>query len=192
MTKYQGYPRLDIKELHRTQNEFTEKDFVFACDMTDLFGEWVPEKAIIEILTAISMSEAKYLLLTKNPKRYSEFTLPKNCVAGATIECDMNFQIAGCKAPTPYQRLEEMAKLKHPEKMVSIEPIMNYTQNFLYKLLAIKPDFVAVGYDNYDNKLAEPYLARTTGLIQCLEQEGIKVYRKTLREKWNDEVKKQR
>jgi hypothetical protein len=67
--------------------------------------------------------------------------------------------------------------------MISIEPIMEYTTGFLYDLFRINPKFVAVGYDNYGNELPEPYLAKTMGLIAALEQAGIKVYRKTLREK---------
>lgn len=177
--KYVCAPAIVEQELKRV---FKHNDFVFTCDMTDLFGEWVPKVFIQRILDRMLTSQATYLLLTKNPARYLEFDLPKNSVAGATIECDMNFKVNG-NAPTPCSRLEAMRKLKHPRKMVSIEPIMNYSTEFLPMLLDVKPEFIAVGYDNYNNNLPEPYLAKTMGLIQALEQEGVKVYRKTLREK---------
>jgi protein gp37 len=184
MKKYTGTPTLSSKEMARS---FKETDFVFVCDMTDLFGDWVPTLLIQQVLLKLQLgvmanSQTQYILLTKNPQRYLEFKIPDNCIVGATIECDMAFKVNG-EAPTPYSRLDAMKHLKHPRKMVSIEPIMNYTETFLYKLLAIKPEFVAVGYDNYNNNLPEPHLAKTMGLIMCLEQEGIKVYRKTLREK---------
>jgi hypothetical protein len=44
---------------------------------------------------------------------------------------------------------------------------------------------MAVGYDNYNNRLPEPTLSKTMQLIDCLEKTGITVYRKTLREAWN-------
>jgi len=46
----------------------------------------------------------------------------------------------------------------------------------------IQPEFVAVGYDNYNNHLPEPPLEITENLIHGLEAYEIKVYRKTLRE----------
>jgi protein gp37 len=45
---------------------------VFVVDMGDLFGEWVPESWIREILTQCAASpQHNYLFLTKNPARYS-------------------------------------------------------------------------------------------------------------------------
>jgi protein gp37 len=180
MQKYTGKARLFDKELLKS---FSKDDFVFVCDMCDLFGEWVPSDLIRTIVSFANASPAQFLFLTKNPKRYKEFAFAFNCVLGATIECDMNFKV-NSEAPTPYSRLDEMKHLKHSRKMVSVEPIMNYTEDFLYELLDIKPEFIAVGYDNYNNGLPEPYLAKTMGLIMCLENNGIKVYRKTLREKF--------
>jgi hypothetical protein len=70
---------------------------------------------------------------------------------------------------------------------ISIEPIMEFDyEPFVSKLLKMHPWAVAVGYDNYDNKLPEPLLAKTMQLIDRLEKAGIRVYRKTLREAWNE------
>jgi hypothetical protein len=48
-------------------------------------------------------------------------------------------------------------------------------------VVSMKPEFVAVGYDNYGNCLTEPDLEQTLDLIAVLEEWKIKVYRKTLR-----------
>jgi protein gp37 len=183
MKKYTGTPTLSEKEMART---FKETDFVFVCDMTDLFGEWVPDILIQQVLLKLQLgvianSQTQYLLLTKNPKRYLDFKIPNNCVCGATIECDMNFKVNG-DAPEPFSRIEAMQKVKH-RKMVSIEPIMAFTDSFPYSVVSMKPDFVAVGYDNYNHGLAEPDLTQTQDLISVLEEWQIKVYRKTLRER---------
>lgn len=178
MQKYTGAPTLRTNDIYRT---FKSTDFVFTCDMTDLFGDWVPSEMIQAVLDIIAKSPAKFLLLTKNPARYLEFDLPKNSVAGATIECDMNFKVNG-DAPAPFSRIEAMRKVKHT-KMVSVEPVMAFTDSFPYSLVSMKPEFVAVGYDNYSNGLPEPSLGKVQDLIAVLKEWHIKVYEKTLREK---------
>lgn len=178
--KYQGTPRLITHELTR---KFAKTDFVFVCDMTDLFGHWIPSEIIQAILNYIQTSPATFLLLTKNPARYLEFKLPKNCVAGATIETDYYPTEGVSNAPHPTRRIEAMQALKH-RKMVSIEPVMYYSDDFAEEIIDIHPEFVAVGYDNYNHELQEPFLCEIEeDLIPLLEKNGIKVYKKTMRER---------
>jgi DNA repair photolyase len=184
MDKYTGKARLFDKELHK---HFKADDFVFVCDMTDLFGAWVPTEIIQAIFESISKSPAKFLLLTKNPEKYRQLIatgvpIPLNCVLGCTVESDVDHLSSGMQERARLMVMMELQLMGYPV-MLSIEPIMDYSTNFLYLIKDAKPDFVAIGYDNYNNGLPEPYLAKTMGLIQALEQDGIKVYRKTLREK---------
>lgn len=166
------------------KKSFTAKDFVFVCDMGDLFGSWVPYWWIKEVLDAISRIDATFLLLTKNPHRYFDFHIPKNCVCGATIESDIDWHVTGAERPT--YRLAEMKALAHPRKFIAVEPIQDFNLDyFTERIIEIKPWAVAIGYDNYDNKLPEPSMAKTMQLIDRLEKAGITVYRKTLREAWN-------
>ena len=173
MQKYVGEARLFRQELRKV---FDKNDFVFVSDMRDLFEPNVPTVMIQEVLDVIEKSPATFLLLTKNPRRYLEVKLPENCVAGATIENDLGFRD---------DRFYSMTQLEHKRKMIAIEPIMQFSPNFIRRLLPIQPEFVAIGYDNYSNGLDEPTLEITTILIEGLEAYGIKVYRKTLREKAN-------
>jgi hypothetical protein len=173
MQKYVGEARLFPSELRKV---FQETDFVFVSDMRDLFEPNVPSVLIQQVLDYIKKSPATFLLLTKNPRRYLEFELSSNCVAGATIESDLGFRD---------DRFYSMTQLEHKRKMIAIEPIMQFSPNFIRRLLPIQPEFVAIGYDNYSNGLDEPTLEITTILIEGLEAYGIKVYRKTLREKAN-------
>ena len=174
MKKYEGPAKLYRKELTK---KFRKDDFVFVQDMSDLFGQWVPTWIINEVIKFMRDSPATFLLLTKNPRRYIEDSglekLSKNVVCGATIETDFFNE----------DKLTFMDVLGHPRKMVSVEPIMNFNLvKFSMYLAAIKPEFVAIGYDNYNNGLNEPKLEETKRLIYLLEEVGIKVYRKTLRE----------
>lgn len=44
---------------------------IFVCSMADLFGDWVPENIIEEVLDATREApQHRYLFLTKNPRRY--------------------------------------------------------------------------------------------------------------------------
>ena len=192
MAKYQGEPRLIEKELQR---QFTSDDFVFACDMLDLFGDWVPSDLIKKVLSKIANSPATFLLLDKNPKRYWELLdfLPKNVVLGCTIESNRDYP-ALSKAPDQVERIYWMTQLSRLQGSLlrnrlffSIEPVLDFDlMYFRYLLIDMKPWAVAVGYDNYANHLPEPPLAKTMQLIEHLEKAGIKVYRKSLREAWNE------
>jgi DNA repair photolyase len=185
-SKYSGEPKIYPKELAKAA-KFTKDDFVFVCDCTDLFGHWVPSEKIAQVLEVIAKSPAKFLLLTKNPQRYGDLILsgvsiPGNCVLGCTVESDIDHIISG----QPVQhRLTEMLNLSaigYPV-MLSIEPIMEFSFKFIERIAQIKPKFVAVGYDNYNNGLPEPSLKKAQFLMERLAASGITVYAKTLREK---------
>ena len=50
---------------------------IFVCSMADLFGKWVPERWITEVLNAADEARHhRYLFLTKNPRRYTEYGVP--------------------------------------------------------------------------------------------------------------------
>lgn len=57
--------RLDIPQL------WTKPRTIFVCSMADLFGDWVPDEWIVDVLNACRKSpQHRYLFLTKNPERY--------------------------------------------------------------------------------------------------------------------------
>ena len=44
---------------------------IFVCSMADMFGEWVPDEWIVEVLNACRKApQHRYLFLTKHPERY--------------------------------------------------------------------------------------------------------------------------
>jgi protein gp37 len=170
--KYSGKARVFYKEMVKN---FNDSDFVFVSDMRDMFEPNVPTTQICDVIQKVVLeSPTKFLFLTKNPARYHELILPDNCIAGATIETDYGIE--------RQDRIEAMKHLAYSIKMVSIEPIMDFSKRFGAKITEIKPQFVAVGYDNYENKLPEPSLKKTQDLIAFLRLQGITVYEKTLRE----------
>ncbi len=159
-------PKLVEKELNRRFH----KKYVFAVDMGDLFGDWVPSEWILKVIEAIKNSPSSYFLfLTKNPKRYMEFLdfYPENVVLGSTIETNRDYSVS--KAPPTFERYKYMVDLPVEKKLVSIEPIMDFdSETFVQWIRDINPVMVHIGYDNYHNNLAEPSLAKVKELIQQL------------------------
>lgn len=61
---------------------------IFMGSVYDIFGEWVPEDWILQILNTIrDCPQHQFLFLTKNPVRYSDFTWFENCYCGVTDDC---------------------------------------------------------------------------------------------------------
>jgi protein gp37 len=174
-------PKIVDKEFRR---RFHNK-FVFACDMGDLFGRWVPYDWIRSVIIALGKSPSSdFLFLTKNPSRYSEFLeyFPKNVVLGATIETDRNFKVSD--APKVEERYDAMVKLPWKRKLVSVEPIMNFDlERMVQRIRDINPAVVYVGYDNYCSKLPEPTKDKTMLLVSQL-QPFTRVRMKNIRKAW--------
>jgi len=173
-------PKLVEKELSK---RFHEQN-VFVSDMGDLFGEWVPNEWITKVIDAIRESPtSNFLFLTKNPGRYREFLdfYPENLVLGVTIETNRDYPVS--KAPTTAERYKAMVELPYRNKLISIEPIMDFDlEIFVQWLKDIGPVLVHVGYDNYKNGLSEPSLSKTMQLTDELSQ-FTRVKTLTLRER---------
>lgn len=180
-------PKFNENELRRS---FKPNTLVFCCDMGDIFSPGVRDEWIYKVLEHIAKHpKVLFLLLTKNPERYKDFlgSMPKNVVLGATIETDndeLYLQHKISQAPLPSQRIKAMKHLQWDLKLVSIEPILDFTGSFDREIAEIKPVTVYIGYDNYGNRLPEPSLQRTVSLIKFLEARGIEVRTKTLGPAW--------
>ncbi len=179
-------PKLHRYELRR---RFKPGSYVFVSDMGDLFGDWVPRDWIALVLNTIRKNKgSRFLLLTKNPSRYHEFldSMPDNVVLGATIETNRDELAKSLsKAPPPSERYRAMAGLEWREKLVVVEPILDFDQETLTRWIArIEPRGVYIGYDNWSNKLQEPPLEKTLNLIKSLEELGLKVCKGTIRKAW--------
>lgn len=65
---------------------------IFVGAMADIFGAWVPDEWIKDILDICMEHQIhNYLFLTKNPERYAQYGVPKgqeNLWYGTTITCD--------------------------------------------------------------------------------------------------------
>ncbi|RLG44408.1 MAG: hypothetical protein DRN78_00210 [Thermoproteota archaeon] len=170
---------------------------VFVSDMGDLFAHTVKDEWISRVIDHISrFPDTFFLFLTKNPSRYREFLpkFPSNAILGATIETDDDTLYRReniSNAPLPSLRYEAMRELRWPKKFVSVEPILDFhLDTFTEWIRDIDPFMVYVGYDNYNNKLPEPPLAKTRKLIDRLAEFTF-VAKKTMRPAWYELEKTQ-
>ena len=171
---------------------FRPGELVFTVDMGDLFGDWVPEEWIYRVLEVVGrFPRTTFLFLTKNPRRYyalkGTLCLYSNAIFGATIETDSDEIYTGygvSSAPPPSERIRYMKALRFLRRMVSVEPVIDFTDGFWQRIVDIEPEFVYIGYDNYGNRLPEPPLNKTLELVDRLRQHGITVYTKTMRKAW--------
>jgi DNA repair photolyase len=187
--KYLGSWRIHPPEIGR---KFKPGSTVFVCDMIDIGAPGIPEDPILRILEAIrAQPEVTFLLMTKNPIFYRSWSpsIPENTIWGATIETNRVIDYRISRAPDTAGRLVIMERLaeEFPDQrlFIGIEPIMDFDLDvFVNQIWKTKPWAVAVGYDNYGNKLPEPPQAQTERLIKTLER-FTTVYRKNIREAWD-------
>lgn len=105
--------RLQIPGNHRDSGKRNNR--VFTCSMADLFGAWVPAEWIEAVLSVCRDSPAfDFLMLTKNPKRLTEFDFPKNCWVGTTTDTQQRMNVA--------ERI--FLDVNATVKWVSVEPML--------------------------------------------------------------------
>jgi DNA repair photolyase len=167
LKKYNGEVRLFKEEL-TTDLGFGK--IIFVGSATDIFGEWVPDNIIKNILEYCKKFQNVYLFQSKNPNRFTDFLdlLPKNSIIGTTLETNRDYNVS--EAPMPSKRYHDFISIDYPRKMVSIEPIIDFDlYEFLTWIKRIKPEFVSIGADSKNNNLQEPSPDKIKKLISGFE-----------------------
>lgn len=93
---------------------------IFVCSMADLFGEWVPDEWIDDVIKATQRAlQHRYLFLTKNPERYGEWL--ERFEEGRISELD---EVENCWFGASASNNAEMERANRSRAMwISIEPI---------------------------------------------------------------------
>lgn len=167
--------RFDNKEL---KTDLGENNFIFVGSSNDLFASDLPNDYIWNTINHCKkFKKNEYLFQTKNPNRMLFYQFPKHTTFIVTIESDIDYE--DCKAPCIIDRLEAFKMIpKDHHRMITIEPIMDFTENFPEILIDAKPDQINIGADSGNNKLNEPDTSKIHYLITRLKASGIKVFLK--------------
>jgi len=164
---------------------------IFACAFGDI--AFAKEEEIIDILLAIEEQPWKtFYIQSKSGDIISlirdNIGVPENVKLGITLETNLHeFNIPGSfkyyweisQAPFPWRRAEQAGHVDY----VTIEPILDFDDNFVDLIRDLEPEFVYIGYDNYNCVLPEPPLEKTLQLIDELK-EFTEVRTKTIRKAW--------
>lgn len=168
------FPQKPIELVEKTLNDnIGSGNYIFVGSSTDMFAENVPKEWIEKVLEKCrKYDNNKYLFQTKNPKRFNEFLnmFPEKTTLCITIETNRDCN-ENSKAPSTYLRFLDFTKVNFCNKMVTIEPIMDFDlDKFILILYFIKPFQVNMGADSGHNNLPEPPKEKIENLIMELSK----------------------
>ena len=184
---YNYEPHFHPERLNRVPNAKT----IFACAYGDIAHaklEWLEQ-----ILNVIGEHGDKtFYLQTKNPSVFEALNelcgFPRNVKLGITLETNLE----EFNTPSSFKKYGEISKAPKPIDRwvnpylidyVTIEPILDFDEEFAYMIKCLSPEFVYIGYDNHNCRLPEPPLEKTLRLIEELEK-FTEVRLKTIRKAW--------
>jgi len=144
---------------------------IFIGSSVDMFATAVPTEWIQKVLEHCIQHPANtYLFQSKNPARFLEFAegaFPPKVILGTTIETNRYYNVS--RAPHPIDRINAMAELAGYDKMVSIEPIMDFDLHQMASWMEmLHPKFVSIGADSQGHSLQEPSGEKIAELIGAL------------------------
>ena len=173
----QGYEKWSEVAKQDFKLDLSNKGTIFVASTGDLFGDWVDADIIHRVLQLCrKYPSTTYLFQSKNPGRFIEFMnyFPMHTIFGTTIES--NQITIPMHAPIPVDRRNAMLRLDQYDKMISIEPIMDFDLPVMVDWMRqIKPKFVSIGADSKGHNLPEPSGKKVRKLIAALGMQGIEV-----------------
>jgi len=169
-------------------------DIIFVAGSGDI--SFCPTEQVMLIINAIKEHNKRcpgkiYYFQSKIPATFERFKneLPDNCYLLTTLETDMIYFTDGSKymdytaAGNPLIRMFDFQSINYPRKIVTIEPVMEFSKEFARKIIAINPEYVWIGFNTQSGqiRLPEPSLDDVESLIEQLKDAGIEVKGKDLR-----------
>lgn len=156
--------------------------FIFACSMGDI--SFCSTEYLEKIVNRMRQEKDKtFLIQSKNPKTFERISWPDNVILGITLETDVIYERFYCElseAPYPFVRYRDFSRIKHPRKMVTVEPVMEFGDELQGWIKKLNPCMVWIGYDSKNNKLPEPPIEKVRELHWQLSKMGIVVMLKRL------------
>lgn len=143
---------------------------VFVCSMADLFGAWVPQEWIDQVVAStVANPQWEYLFLTKFPQRYDRLQLPASGWIGASVDEQHRAE------PT----LAAMRKVSGVKvKWLSLEPLLEpITFSSLEGI-----DWIVIGAQSANagqNDSFAPSFEWVADLVATARRDGCKVWLKT-------------
>ena len=143
---------------------------VFVCSMADLFGAWVPQEWIDQVVAStVANPQWEYLYLTKFPQRYDRLQLPASGWIGASVDEQHRAE------PT----LAAMRKVSGVKvKWLSLEPLLEPIKFSTLEGI----DMIVIGAQSENigqNSSFSPLFEWVADLVATARRDGCKVWLKT-------------
>lgn len=172
---------------------------IFVCSMADLFGEWVPDEWIDDVIKATQRAlQHRYLFLTKNPERYGEWL--ERFEEGRISELD---EVENCWFGASASNNAELERANRSSaQWVSIEPIRERIETDEDQFMEFNPytgserkrwEWVVIGAEtgNSKNKVA-PKREWIDDIATACADYGTPVFMKeSLRDLMGDDFKQE-
>lgn len=158
-------PTFHANRLYEPQ-AIKKPSLIFAVNTGDMFGEWVPEKWINDVLKVIRETPRHtFQLLTKNPSRMQAFDMPDNVWAGTTVT----------KQEDTY-KISMLRRVNAKIRFISFEPIKCFVRYDAWNGI----DWAIIGAETEINE-STPKCELTSKcfakpLIQSLEKAGVPMF----------------
>lgn len=127
---------------------------------------------------------------SKRPEYFESFEFPEKVTLVTTLETnrDENYENIS-KAPKPSNRYEQFLDLNYQNKVVTIEPIMDFdVDEFTKWIININPNYVWIGFNSRPKQiqLPEPSKLKFKKFYNNLIDNNITIKHMNLREEFND------
>ena len=177
----QPYPMCFEPTFHRYKldepQHWKKPRTIFVCSMADLFGEWVPDKWIIDVLNACREApQHRYMFLSKNPDRYDMLE-----DAGIITPADKNFWLGSTTEDVRRDKLHFNTPL---HTFMSCEPMLApwpkaSTPNAISMIKGWLPEWVIFGAETGNRKgKVIPEKAWLDNAVKMCRNIGAKVFMK--------------
>ena len=167
-----------------------DKSGIFVGSMADLFGHWVPEEQIRQVLGVMEKAKRhKFQTLSKFPIRLPEFNpFPGNVWVGVSLPAGhLMSETGGARALSAY--LRHMQNIDASIRFMSIEPlwfdVAPVFDTWLETAGTLPFEWVIIGAASNGTNIYQPKEQWTSTLIELLDKQRIPIFFKG-NLKWDD------
>ena len=162
------YPRFWPERLKEIPKRDTTSKGIFACNMCEFFGDWVPTNWQRQVLNVVKANpQHRFYFLTKQPWHVPNFSpFPDNCWIGVTV-CDNWMATNAWKC--------YFDKFFAKVKFISFEPLLEDLGGF-NEMIIPKADWVVIGSQTKPYNPPKKEWVQT--IIECADKAGKPVFLK--------------
>jgi DNA repair photolyase len=148
---------------------FGKNKIIFVGSAFDCWAKNVPDEWIRSILSFVkgNMHNVSFLFQSKNPERFIDWLgyIPYNAYLCTTLESNREYPAIYQNAPPIIERVKAMHGIKNRPKMITIEPILDFGEEFIQLLKMCQPTQINIGANTGCNHLPEPPSEKIAALV---------------------------